>query len=55
MHLDLRTIREQYLKLAQRYHPDLTGEDIHSDAAKKNDEKFVLAKEAYDKIVELNT
>ena len=54
-HLDLRMVREQYLKLAQRYHPDLTQVDITSELAIKNDEKFVAVKEAYDRLVELNT
>lgn len=47
----MKLVREQYLKLAQKYHPD-TVQD--KKTFKNNDEAFIQVKESHDKIVILN-
>jgi len=41
---DLKTVKEQYLRLAQKYHPD---------HFKQSAQKFIEIKDAYEKLVEL--
>ena len=58
-------MKTEYLKLAQRYHPDAVlanakqgtedGEEIDEDAiVAEAEEKFIEMKEAFDRLVELN-
>lgn len=44
--IDFRLVREQYLKLAQLYHPDMQ----HVESA----QKFLVVREAYDRLLELD-
>ena len=53
--IDVRHIKEQYLKLAQKYHPDVLARREIADADEKAfHDKFVQVKTAFDRLVELN-
>ena len=47
--MDIDVVKEQYYKLAQKYHPD-TGESNDKD----DTEEFIKIKDSFDKIMELN-
>ena len=47
--IDLEAVKEQYYKLAQKYHPD-TGESNQKDET----EEFIKVKNSFDRIMELN-
>ena len=47
----MKKVREQYLKLAQKYHPDSGGQQA---ANPDDDAKFIKAKESFDRIVVLD-
>ena len=47
--MSLKTIRDQYLKLAQKYHPDAA---VSEDSAPN--EQFIQVKESFDRLTELN-
>ena len=56
---NIRAIKEQYLRLAQMYHPDVIGhlkeKDLkEGESHEELEEKFVQVKEAFDRLVELN-
>lgn len=48
----MRIVREQYLKLAQMYHPDRSVEDQEQAAA--NEAIFVKMKESFERLVDLD-
>ena len=53
--IDMKVVREQYLKLAQKYHPDVTSEKSNEKYdPKNNDEAFVNVKESFDRITTLD-
>ncbi len=47
--VDLRRVKEQYLHLAQKYHPD-ASKDTSTDSISK----FIAVKQAYDRLLELD-
>lgn len=54
--IDITLIKEHYLKLAQKYHPDAVAsrqEELKDDESPES--KFVEIKEAFDKLVEINS
>ena len=56
---NIRAIKEQYLRLAQMYHPDVIAqikkEELKvGESLEELEEKFVEVKEAFDRLVELN-
>ena len=61
--IDIKRIKEQYLKLAQQYHPDVIAnkeanieqsEESREAAIKDAEEMFIEIKAAFDRLVELN-
>ena len=56
---NIKSIKEQYLRLAQMYHPDVVAQ-IKEEEMKEGEslmvleEKFIQVKEAFDRLVELN-
>ncbi len=58
--INIKLIKDQYLKLAQMYHPDVMasrigdGQEEQGDDAVDIEERFVEVKEAFDKLVEIN-
>ena len=48
--ITLKTIREQYLKLAQKYHPDATAKA----ETEEQEEAFIQMKESFDRLIELD-
>ena len=59
--INIKLIKDQYLKLAQMYHPDVMASRIgdgregqEDDEAEDIEERFVEVKEAFDKLVEIN-
>ena len=46
--MSLKVIREQYLRLAQKYHPDASVED------KAPNEQFIRVKESFDRLSQLD-
>mmetsp|Transcript_9424 Transcript_9424/g.11544 ORF Transcript_9424/g.11544 Transcript_9424/m.11544 type:complete len:87 (-) Transcript_9424:890-1150(-) len=55
--INIKAIKDQYLRLAQRYHPDVLAasqEDDREEKVEEIQEKFIKVKEAFDRLVELN-
>ena len=52
--IDIKRIKEQYLKLAQQYHPDVIGNQDDQEEGKKAEEMFIEIKESFDRLVQLN-
>ena len=55
--INVKAIKKQYLELAQRYHPDVLAAQAEIDEEKimEIQDKFVKIKEAFDRLVELNS
>ena len=55
--INVKAIKKQYLELAQRYHPDVLAAQAEFDEEKilKLQDKFVKIKEAFDRLIELNS
>jgi len=52
--IDLKIIREQYLKLAQKYHPDVSTESANGADTSENEERFIKVKDSFDRLVFLD-
>ena len=52
--ITLKTIREQYLKLAQKYHPDAVKGGEAKAQTEEQEEAFIQMKESFDRLVELD-
>ena len=50
--IEMKVVREQYLKLAQKYHPDRSVENPEQAAA--NEAIFVKMKESFERLVNLD-
>ena len=51
--IDIKRIKEQYLRLAQKYHPDVVANsDEHDESSAE--EMFIEVKSSFDRLVELN-
>ena len=47
--LDLKKVRERFLKLAQKYHPDADSPNKNNNLLK--DDKFITVKESFDRLL----
>ncbi len=53
--LQFKTVQEQFKKLAKKYHPDATEQKLlDQETIDHYHEKFIMLKEAYDRMIELN-
>ena len=55
--INIKAVKKQYLELAQRYHPDVLAAQAEFDEEKilEEQDKFVKIKEAFDRLIELNS
>ena len=51
--IDIKLVREQYLKLAQKYHPD-TSDQSNQEQVSANEETFIRVKESFERLVFLD-